>query len=397
MRGRTIAAAAAVALAAGPLLVAAPAEAAPPSTVWIENGRLRFYDTSNVTNRVQLTADSRAYTVRDTLGNLAAQYPCTAADAHTVLCPVTGVSVYYFDLRGGDDLLLNSTGLGGTAIGGTGADYLIGGTKGEVLYGNDGNDRLMGRPGNDRFYGGSGYDWVSYADRTAAQPVAIRMDNTVADDGQPGEKDVIWSDVENADGGKGADLIVGSNASNWLNGYDGADRIYGLGGNDRLMPGLGKDRVYGSTGIDYIDYANRTGGVRVSLGNGVADEGQASEGDYADPNVEGALGGTANDYLYGNNGVNYLYGNGGSDYLYGFGAGDLLSGGVGNDTVYGYDGNDNIHGGSGQDRLYGMNQNDSIWGDADNDLLSGGNGTDSGNGGTGSDTCSLVEVKTSCP
>lgn len=394
--GRTLLATVAAVVVAGPVLAAAPAEAAPPSTVWVEGSTLKFHDTSNVVNRVQITPRGSVYSVLDTSGNLAAQYPCVATDAHLVECPAAGITQYVFDLRGGNDQLLNSSALRGIAYGRAGADYLIGGTGGEAFFGGDDNDRLVGRGGNDRFYGEKGIDWVSYSERTT--PVAIRMDNLTGDDGAPGEKDVIWSDVENAEGGKAADLIVGNNLSNWLNGGDGNDRIYGVGGNDRLTPGLGKDSVYGGSGtFNIVDYSSRNQPVRVTLGNGVADEGQASEGDFADANVHGVYGGQAGDSLAGNNSVNYLYGNGGSDTLYGYGSGDVLSGGTGNDFAYGYDGNDSISGGDGVDRLYGMNQNDSIAGGNGNDLLNGGNGIDTGNGGAGTDTCTLIEFKTSCP
>lgn len=389
---RPFIAAAAVALGGSQLLLAGPAQAVPPSTVWIEGTTLRFYDTSNVVNRVSLAADGAGFVrVTDSLGNVAAQAPCVPVGPKAARCPSGTLRSYSFDFRGGADLFVNSTGLGGVAIGGAGSDHLVGGSGAEVLTGGDANDRLMGRGGNDRMYGGLGTDWASYADRTAG--VRVRLDNAIADDGQVniGEKDLVWPDIENVDGGLGADLLIGSNVSNWLHGYDGNDSIYGLGGNDRLMPGLGKDRVLGGTGtIDLIDYANRTGGVSVTLHDGVANEGQGGEGDFADAAVEGILGGTANDYLVGNNGNNVIAGNGGFDRVYGLAGNDSLWGGTGNDLMYGYAGHDTLRGGEGQDQMFGHDGNDAIRGEAGN--------PDKGDGGTGADVCSVpdTEQRISC-
>lgn len=342
-----------LALTGGQLLMASQAQAVAPSAVWIEAGTLRFQDVSNVQNNVTLALVGSSYELTDSLGNVSAQWPCAAVSAHRVRCPAGSVSRYSFSFLAGNDRLVNTTKLPGYAFGGTGHDLLIGGFGAEILSGEAGNDSVMGRLGNDRLYGGTGIDWVRYDDRSA--PVRVRLDNTVADDGQPniGEKDLVWPDIENANGGASNDLLVGSNGSNWLAGLGGNDSIFGQGGNDRLTPDLGKDRVYGGTGAyDYIDYTTRTVAVRVTLHDGTANEGQTGEGDYADAGVEGILGGQSSDYLVGNNGNNV------------------------------------IQGAAGNDRIYALGGNDSLY---------GGLGSDYGNGGLGSDFCSSVESKVSCP
>ncbi|OKH48167.1 hypothetical protein NIES30_11020 [Phormidium tenue NIES-30] len=84
--------------------------------------------------------------------------------------------------------------------------------------------------------------------------------------------------------------------------------------------------------------------------------------------IDNAIGGSGNDYIYGNQ-IN-----------------NVLGGGSGNDYIYGYGGNDTLYGEAGADYLYGQDGNDTLVGSAGNDLLSGGNGNDILVGGISSDT-----------
>jgi Ca2+-binding RTX toxin-like protein len=81
--------------------------------------------------------------------------------------------------------------------------------------------------------------------------------------------------IENAIGGRGADLILGNGAANRLQGGDGNDTLEGGAGNDVLIGGRGADLLRGGAGADIL-YAN---------GTGLADTGPAMVGlvntDYA--------------------------------------------------------------------------------------------------------------------
>jgi serralysin len=107
------------------------------------------------------------------------------------------------------------------------------------------------------------------------------------------------SQIENAAGGAGADLITGNGLANVLDGNDGNDMIWAGAKNDRLA------------------------------------------------------GGNGDDVLYGQGGKDKLYGDAGRDTLLGQGQRDNLKGGSGNDTLKGGKGNDTLNGQAGNDKLFG--------------------------------------------
>jgi Ca2+-binding RTX toxin-like protein len=111
------------------------------------------------------------------------------------------------------------------------------------------------------------------------------------------------------DGGKGDDLIVGSE------------------GNDTIRGGKGNDVIMGGGGNDNID------------------------------------GGRGNDLITGGNGHDTIQGGRGSD---------TIMGGEGNDTIHGGYGNDNIHGGNGNDNVYGDQGRDNVYGGEGKDWVQGG-------------------------
>ncbi|MFL6671664.1 MAG: DUF4214 domain-containing protein [Massilia sp.] len=68
--------------------------------------------------------------------------------------------------------------------------------------------------------------------------------------------------IENALGGAGADLIVGNDVANDIDGGAGDDVLQGGAGNDTLRGGLGNDRVSGGSGDDRLD-----GGAGIDTGD----------------------------------------------------------------------------------------------------------------------------------
>jgi uncharacterized delta-60 repeat protein len=229
-----------------------------------------------------------------------------------------------------------------------------------------------------------------------------------------------------ADGGGGADTLVGGLGPDLLRGGDGHDRLDGAGGADAL---------HGGPGADTADYSGRTDALDISL-DGIANDGAAGEKDNVAADVETVLGGSGGDRIVGSAGNNALYGNGGNDTLDGGLGADLVSGGDGGDTLlasetgaggrvagdyyWGGDGNDTVDysgrtarmlirlnlyalahgggrdrdtlrdvegavGGSGDDRIEGTALNNFLVGGPGNDVLLGGRGNDIVLGGAGDD------------
>lgn len=149
------------------------------------------------------------------------------------------------------------------ADGGAGNDVLSvvpGGLFGPVeLKGSDGDDRLIGGAGDDLLTGGPGSDVVRGGDGrdglgdfwATPRPVRITLDDRPGD-GPEGENDDIGADVENVSGGNGDDTLIGSDASNDLNGGAGNDVIDGRGGDDELSSQGAASHLTGGTGRDRI-------------------------------------------------------------------------------------------------------------------------------------------------
>jgi parallel beta-helix repeat protein len=94
-----------------------------------------------------------------------------------------------------------------------------------------------------------------------------------------------------------AQLLNGTNDSEYLKGNAPANRIYALGGDDTIAANFGNDQLWGGDGNDTL---------------------WAQDG---------------NDVLYGDNGNDWLYGDNGNDVLYGGKGNDVLTGGgSGTDT-----------------------------------------------------------------
>ncbi len=155
---------------------------------------------------------------------------------------LTGVGRAWLAGGRGDDIII----AGGPSYlgGGDGNDQLLGGTSSDTLDGGDGNNTLRGHGGNDSlsagvgrdvFSGGSGTDTADYSLRDA--DLALTIDG-LANDGAPGEGDLIESDIEDLVGGNGDDLISGSAGDNMIQGGGGSDTIHGGAGNDALFSNL---------------------------------------------------------------------------------------------------------------------------------------------------------------
>jgi Ca2+-binding RTX toxin-like protein len=194
--------------------------------------------------------------------------------------------------------------------------------------------------------------------------------------------------------GAGCELVFDGPCENVLLGGPGDDTLR-VEGRFRMDGGPGGDSMEG--GI--VDYSTRVNPVTVD-GDGVADDGEAGEGDNVASSVFEALGGSAGDTFSG--GVNARGGRGNDTFTAGVGAHvfegqagddvclgsatrDFCEGGPGADQLTGGGSGDDLYGGGGADTIHGGPGRDSIYGDSGNDLLFGGDGRDFLAGGPGDD------------
>jgi hypothetical protein len=148
---------------------------------------------------------------------------------------------------GNDDARVGS----GSVDAGSGHDRLEGGDGVAALAGGAGRDLLAPGAGKEHLAGGTGNDTVSYEDRAA--PVNASLDG-VANDGAPGEQDLIAGDVEDLIGGTAGDVLLGDAGTNDIDGGDGGDVIDAGSGNDGIDAGAGNDRVSARDGaIDRVE------------------------------------------------------------------------------------------------------------------------------------------------
>ena len=255
------------------------------------------------------------------------------------------------------------------------------------------------------------------------------------------------TNIENAIGGKGDDLLIGNALDNTLEGGGGSDILTGGAGQDLLLGGAGAD-VFRDTpaGLDGDTLADFDGADRIDiLGTRLADsqlttrteaglsrlavdldgDGRpdvsigfaapltgafrvveagdthsvlelqavpAGPGDEVaeTPSADGGQGitwsGTEGaDRRHGSDFADTLSGMGGADRLFGEGGDDRLFGGDGKDKLVGGDGADLLDGGAGKDRLLGGTGDDRLFGGTGRDKLLGGDGADLLDGGDDAD------------
>jgi Ca2+-binding RTX toxin-like protein len=277
---------------------------------------------------------------------------------------------------------------------GGGPDEVTQASVADDLEGGEGTDVLDGGPAGtglrDTINGGNGTDLVDYGTRTAG--VDIYLDGPALQ----GEDQI--TNIENAKGGFGDDLIVGNGSWNTLFGFGGNDKLDGKGGNDVLSGGVGNDWLFGDDGhdvlsagegadlmvggpgpdfisghegIDTVSYDDHGKGVNVTLDNAYND-GSAGEGDNVLDDTENVVGSYFNDRITGSASDNKLVGGLGNDSLGGLGGADTLDGGANTDSLNGGDGPDTLIGGAADDLLYGKAGYDTLRGGIGSDLLDGG-------------------------
>jgi len=127
--------------------------------------------------------------------------------------------------------------------------------------------------------------------------------------------------------------VYGGAGNDTITGGAGNDTLYGGDGNDTFLMTAtvdGDDDMHGDAGTDTADYSARTNALTLSI-DGTGNDGEGSEADNIETDIEVVKGGAGNDTITGSTGADTLYG------------------GPGNDTISGLDGNDVLYGDAGDD------------------------------------------------
>lgn len=182
--------------------------------------------------------------------------------------------------------------------------------------------------------------------------------------------------------GSGADTLRGGPGDDDLSDGGGADVLDGGTGDDDFAVGTGPDSIVGgaSTFGDAVSYEARVNSVNVSL-DGVANDGEAGEGDNVATDIEALIGGQGADTLTGSERADSLGGRAGNDTMNGLGGDDDFAGEGGDDVVNGGDGDDTeipLFSGQadGNDVFNGGPGNDEVFAGVGADTVSGGPGLD---------------------
>jgi serralysin len=223
---------------------------------------------------------------------------------------------------------------------------------GDTVYGFNSN---AGRPwfeaaSNQRVvfaaWDAGGTDTFDFSGYVSSAVIDLRQGHFSSTGGLQGNVAIaMGTDIENASGGSGHDVINGNHLRNVLIGGSGDDRLSGFEGEDSMSAGFGQDQLWG---------------------------------------------GGAWDYMHGNQGADTLWGGEGGDWVVGGQDGDLLNGEAGDDYIVANLASDTAYGGDGRDTILGGQSSDLLFGEAGDDWLIGDRGDDRLTGGTGADTFHMM-------
>lgn len=332
----------------------------------------------------QTATDTFAYTVTDAAG-------------------VSSTAVLTITIHGQHGTVLNGS---GALIGSAYGDQITGGTASDVLIGHGGADRLAGGPGAaNELYGGLGNDTfvVEVVGDTIVEYAGEGHDTVETALGSYTLRDHLEVLTYT---GSGAFVGSGNAANNLITGRAGADVLLGLDGNDTLNGWAGApNELHGGAGDDtYI--VQVAGDTLIEAAGAGTDTVKTTLTTYVltAANVEnltfigaGAFTGTGNALN------NVITGGAGADRLAGRGGVDQLIGGAGLDTadyaaaaagvdvrlnigLARNDGDGATDTLSGIENLAGSAFDDLLVGDAGGNVLSGGEGRDTLLGLDGNDT-----------
>ncbi|MDY0328369.1 MAG: hypothetical protein RBR07_08990, partial [Arcobacteraceae bacterium] len=251
------------------------------------------------------------------------------------------------------------------AIGGSGDDTITGTNSSNVLIGGAGDDTLLPN-GNDgineldEIDGGIGTDFVSFDFGDSTSVILDLADGGIQNTGK-GRVQIV--NVENVEGGSGADRLYGNSSDNVIEGGIGDDTLFGRGGNNTLDGGADTDTADYS-GVDSVNgiitnlnllteqvqnngYLGRDTLISIEhiIGTNNTDiiQGNSTRADVDTMVFE--LGG-GNDTIYAGSGANLIY------------TARIASDNNDNNTVYSGTGNDTVYGSNGADKFIVTSAND---------------------------------------
>ncbi|WP_052119841.1 S8 family serine peptidase [Inquilinus limosus] len=173
---------------------------------------------------------------------------------------------YYYSAIGVTVSLAGGAGSGGDAQGDTysgieningsmGADSLTGNGGANTLNGLAGDDILRGGAGGDVLQGDVGSDTASYYSSSIGIVANLATGTGSGGDAQ-GD---TYSGIENLNGSKGADTLIGNSGVNILNGLGGKDVLTGGAGADRFVFSIPGDSVVGASSDRITDFSHAQG------------------------------------------------------------------------------------------------------------------------------------------
>ena len=174
-----------------------------------------------------------------------------------------------------------------------------------TLNGGDGNDTLQVQGGDETaLFGGAGTDTADFSYRGPA--LSLYLDGAQPSGPADSLTDTFDGTVENAIGGYGNDLIVGTAANNLLSGGHGNDTLVSNGGTDSLLGGDGNDTFDAADGSPTtIDGGGGTDTATIDpTGDSTANvENVTKAGTPTPTRLTGTTGGTAGSYVNAGNTV----------------------------------------------------------------------------------------------
>ncbi len=242
---------------------------------------------------------------------------------------------------GGPDLAYG--GKGDDALSAMQSARLLGGGGGDALLGGRGSDYMSGGRGHDYMDGRRGSDTVAFMGTDQGVIVDLPRERATG----TGVDAII--DIENVDGSRFDDSIVGTKDRNrvfsgrgddeiaarqghdYLDGGRGNDSLRGGGGHDRLYGKGGTDRIFGGLGRDHTTLVSSGIGVEVDLQQGIS-IGSVTE---VIREIEDLTTTRYSDAVRGTDGPNRIHARGGDDTIDGREGDDELHVGFGNNLVEG--------------------------------------------------------------
>lgn len=196
---------------AAALVAAAPASAG--GLVELDGTVLRFTGDPDEPSNVTISREGGLLTLSENASRMTAGPGCTVdAEGYLATCPDAGIErieVLLADV--GSDVRIRAD-LPALIQGGAGDDLLIGGPAEDAIDGGAGQDIVAGGPGLDELRGGAGIDLATYHDRLGGNGALLPRRGAVRVavgrlnwSGGFDERDTIADDVEQVQGGAGAD------------------------------------------------------------------------------------------------------------------------------------------------------------------------------------------------